>query len=357
MSHPFTKKGRFILLYALVWLVIAVVQILILRNFQDFSWAITITESIISNLSFGLLGMLAWYPTRYIPFQRQNPIYSLSAHIVAGMLVIFLWLLSSLGLMGVLFPEAEAYQLFLSDSLLWRIVIGTMIYLVLVLVYYLITYAYKLQERAQQEERLRSLVRESELNALKSQINPHFLFNSLNSISALTMSNPDEAREMIIKLSDFLRYSLKHSEHEFVSMKEEVGRMKDYLAIEKIRFGEKLNYHIELGKECEPVKVPTMILQPLFENAIKHGVYESVEPVNIEFACTSERGHLKIVLQNDFDPELPSRRGTGIGLQNVKQRIELSYKGEGTMKWEREDGQFVVSILIPRQIISSHDTH
>ena len=357
MSHPFTKKGRFIILYALVWLVLTVVQILILRKFQDFSWTITITESIISNLSFGLLGMLAWYPTRYIPFQRQNPIYSLSAHIVAGMLIIFLWLLSSMGFMSLLFPDEVTYQQVLSESLFWRIVIGCMTYLVLVLVYYLIMNGYKLQEKAKQEERLRSLVRESELNALKSQINPHFLFNSLNSISALTMTNPDEAREMIIKLSDFLRYSLKHSEHDFVSMKEEVGRMKDYLAIEKIRFGEKLHYHIELGKKCEPVKVPTMILQPLFENAIKHGVYESVEPVSIEFACTTEGEHLKIVLRNDFDPELPNRRGTGIGLQNVKQRIELSYKGEGTMKWERGAGQFIVSILIPRQISSSHDTH
>ena len=100
---------------------------------------------------------------------------------------------------------------------------------------------------------------------LKSQINPHFLFNSLNSIASLTMSNPDEAREMIIRLSDFLRYSLKHRENEYVPLKEELGRMKDYLAIEKIRFGEKLQYIFNISSECEEFPVPTMIFQPFLK--------------------------------------------------------------------------------------------
>ena len=105
---------------------------------------------------------------------------------------------------------------FLNRSLAWRAMLGGLIYLVLVLIYYLVSISQKLQERTQQEERLKSLVREAELNMLKSQINPHFLFNSLNSIASLTMSNPDEARDMIIRLSDFLRYSLKHRENEYV---------------------------------------------------------------------------------------------------------------------------------------------
>jgi len=348
MSHPFSTKPRFILLYSTIWLFIGVIQALVLWYLERFSFTIIIVESLVSNFTFALLGLLAWYPTRYIPFQKQNPVYSLTAHVVAGMLVIFLWLLISVGLMTIIFAKQDTYQDFLSDSLLWRIITGSMIYLVLVLVYYLITYGRNLQEKAQQEERLRSLVRESELNVLKSQINPHFLFNSLNSISSLTMTNPDEAREMIIKLSDFLRYSLKHREHKFVTMKEEVGRMKDYLAIEKIRFGDKLRYYFEIEEACEEVKVPTMIYQPLFENAIKHGVYESVNPVNIYFDCKPEGSHLKVKIQNDFDPDSPAREGTGVGLQNVKQRIELSYEGKGIMNWEKRDTQFIVTLYIPR---------
>ena len=357
MRHPFTQRARFILIYALVWIILACIQTLLLWNFQEFDTFIIIVESLVSNLTFALLGLLAWYPTRYIPFQPQNPFYSLMAHIVAGLLVILIWTLVSLGLMNLFFPAKEAYLGFLADTLLWRVIIGCMIYLVLVLVYYLISYGQKLQERAQQEERLKSLVRESELNALKSQINPHFLFNSLNSISSLTMSNPDEARDMIIKLSDFLRYSLKHREHEFVPLKEEIGRMEDYLAIEKIRFGEKLQYSFVMSKDCEDVKVPTMILQPLFENAIKHGVYESVKKVHIDFICQPETDFLKIEIRNDFDPELPGRKGTGLGLQNVRQRVELSYEDAGLVKWSSKDGEFIVTLLIPRTKGSDHERH
>ena len=225
---------------------------------------------------------------------------------------------------------------FLNKSLVWRAILGGLVYLVLVLIYYLVSNNQKLQERAQQEERLKSLVREAELNMLKSQINPHFLFNSLNSISSLTMSNPEEARDMIIRLSDFLRYSLKHRENEYVPLKEELGRMKDYLAIEKIRFGDKLRYEINISGECETFPVPTMIFQPLFENAIRHSVYESVEPVTIRFDCRPENGFMKTVVSNDYDPSIPTRKGTGVGLQNVRQRIRTCLQGKGLNELERK---------------------
>ncbi len=225
---------------------------------------------------------------------------------------------------------------------------GGLVYLVLVLIYYLVANNQKLQERTQQQERLKVLVRDTELSMLKSQINPHFLFNSLNSIASLTMSNPDEAREMIIRLSDFLRYSLKHRENEYVPLKEELGRMKDYLAIEKIRFGEKLQYIFNISSECEDFPVPTMIFQPLFENAIRHSVYESVDPITIRFDCFPENGFMKTVVANDYDPAIPTRKGTGVGLQNVRQRIELAYQEKGSVQWMGTEGVFKVTILFPR---------
>ena len=195
---------------------------------------------------------------------------------------------------------------------------------------------------------MKTLVRETELNMLKSQINPHFLFNSLNSVASLTMSSPAEARDMIIRLSDFLRYSLKHRENEFVPLQEELGRMKDYLAIEKVRFGDKLRYEFEISAACENFPVPTMIFQPLFENAIRHSVYESTEPVNIKFVCSPEADVMKAVVINDYDPDVPTRKGTGLGLQNVRQRIDLVYEGKGSVRWTGKEGEFSVSILFPR---------
>lgn len=348
MSHPITGNRRSILIYSFVWLIVSALQGFIYWYMLSFPWPVVISDALFSSFLFGFLGLLAWYPTRYIPFQRHSPLYSIIAHVVAGLLVLFVWVLITVGILNVIFAEQEAYIEFLDKSLAWRAALGGLIYLVLVLIYYLVSNNQKLQERTQQQERLKVLVRETELSMLKSQINPHFLFNSLNSISSLTMSNPDEAREMIIRLSDFLRYSLKHRENEYVPLKEELGRMKDYLAIEKVRFGEKLHYDFIISKGCEEFPVPTMIFQPLFENAIRHSVYESVDPVTIRFDCSFEKEFMKTVVANDYDPAIPSRKGTGVGLQNVRQRIDLAYQKKGSVHWQGKEGVFEVTILFPR---------
>jgi len=348
MSHPITGNRRSILIYSLVWLMAAVTQGVLYLYVLHLHLTVVIADSLISSLMFGFLGLLAWYPTRYIPFQRQSPVYSILAHVVAGIVVLGAWVLITLVLLNAIFAYQEDYIEFLNQTLAWRAMLGALIYLVLVLIYYLVANSQKLQERLQQEERLRGMVRDAELNMLKSQINPHFLFNSLNSIASLTMSNPDEAREMIIRLSDFLRYSLKHRENEYVPLSDELGRMKDYLAIEKVRFGEKLLYEFIIKGECETFLVPTMIFQPLFENAIRHSVYESVDPVTVRFSCTQEPESMKAVITNDYDPGVPSRRGTGVGLQNVRQRIALAYKEKGSVTWSGQDSVFTVTILFPR---------
>ncbi len=348
MSHPITGRKRTLLIYSFVWLVISALQGFLYWYFLSFSLSVVIIDSLVSSLLFGFLGLLPWYPTRYIPFQRQSPLYSILAHIVAGLIIITIWVLVNMGLLDAIFNDQSEYIQFLGDSLVWRAILGGLVYLVLVLIYYLVANNQKLQERTQQEERLKNLVRDSELNLLKSQINPHFLFNSLNSIASLTMSNPDEARDMIIRLSDLLRYSLKHRENEYVPLKEELGRMKDYLAIEKIRFGDKLQYVFHVNGECEEFPVPTMIFQPLFENAIRHSVYESIETITIRFKCIPENDYMKTVISNDYDPRIPTKKGTGLGLQNVSQRIELAYQEMGLVRWKGDGGVFTVSILFPR---------
>lgn len=336
------------MIYSLVWILVAATQGVLYYWVFEFPLPVVIIDPLFSSLLFGFMGLLAWYPTRYIPFQRQSPLYSILAHVVAGIVVMGSWVLLSVAVLNGIFSMQEEYIEFLNQTVAWRAMLGGLIYLALVLIYYLVSSSQKLQERAQQQERLKGLVRDAELNMLKSQINPHFLFNSLNSISSLTMSNPEEAREMIIRLSDFLRYSLKHRENEYVPLKEELGRMRDYLAIEKIRFGEKLRYEFDINKACEEFPVPTMIFQPLFENAIRHSVYESVEPITIRFSCAPDEGYMRTVISNDYDPEVPTRKGTGVGLQNVRQRIVLAYKEKGSVHWSGNDGVFTVTILFPR---------
>lgn len=347
MAHPFTSQRRALIIYSIIWLLSVIGNFLILRLNRDFPVSISLSEAVLQNVLFAILGLIAWYPTRYIPFRKDSPFYSILAHVMAGIVVVATWLILTVGILRALFGSDEAYNSYLTFSIFWRGFVGVMVYLMIVLIYYLISYARSLRERAQAEEKLRTLVKEAELNMLKSQINPHFLFNSLNSISSLIISNPEEAREMIIRLSDFLRYSLKHRENEFVPLEEEIVRMQDYLSIEKIRFGDKLHYDLHVSKDCGKVQVPTMILQPLIENAIKHGVYESLEPVSVSFTCQLKSEFLQLELQNDFDPSQPARRGTGVGLQNVSERMRLAYDGKATMSKKSEEGIFKVTLYIP----------
>jgi LytS/YehU family sensor histidine kinase len=228
-----------------------------------------------------------------------------------------------------------------------KIISGVIFYIVIALAYYLFIYYVNLQEKVRVESRLRMVLKETELNMLKSQINPHFLFNSLNSISSLTITNPEKAREMVIKLSDFLRYSVSNNSSSFTTLGNEMANITRYLEIEKVRFGEKLIFSFRLEGDCKDHQVPVMILQPLFENAIKHGVYESTEQVSIEMGCEYKEGYLEISIVNDFDPNAHPRKGSGIGLNNIRERLRLLYKNDKLLRTVTDGKRFSVFLSLP----------
>ena len=246
-----------------------------------------------------------------------------------------------------LFKENTLYIDFLKSSQVWRAIFGVLFYSISVLIFYLIRYYQDMQKRLNQELELQNLLKDSELKLLKSQINPHFIFNSLNSVSALTVANPERAREMVIKLSDFLRYSLGKGVNELNTLEQEIKNVSLYLDIEKVRFGERLSFRQEVSKECLPVKVPNLILQPLIENAVKHGLYESLEPIEILLSCRLEGDGVAIKLRNDFDPSGAVAKGSGIGLQSVGRRLTLVY-GVGTLlQVEKKENTFTAMLKIP----------
>ena len=228
-----------------------------------------------------------------------------------------------------------------------KVISGIIFYIVIALIYYLFIYYIKIQEKVNVESRLREVLKETELNMLKSQINPHFLFNSLNSISSLTITNPEKAREMVIKLSDFLRYSVSHNATSFTTLETEMANIQRYLEIEKVRFGEKLLFSFNLQGTCHNHQIPVMLLQPLFENAIKHGVYESTEQVSIVMDCEYKEGYLEIKIVNDFDPDAHPRKGTGIGLNNIRERLRLLYKNDKLLRTKVDGTRFFVFLSLP----------
>ena len=167
--------------------------------------------------------------------------------------------------------------------------------------------------------------RDAELRALKAQINPHFLFNSLNSITALTTSDPDRAREMCIRLSDFLRNTLGLGERESVAWHEELDLAQAYLDVEQVRFGSRLHVEVHVDQACADCLVPPLVLQPLIENAVKHGIATLVDGGTIRVESRVRDGRLEVSVENGFDPESPAPRRHGLGLRNVRTRLETRF--------------------------------
>jgi signal transduction histidine kinase len=191
------------------------------------------------------------------------------------------------------------------------------------------------------------LAREAQLKALKAQVNPHFLFNSLNSISALTTIDPAEARRMCIRLADFLRTSLRLGERSQIPFSEELALTHMYLDVEQIRFGGKLRLTQKVEGACNTCTVPALIIQPLVENAVKHGIAMMAD--GGEIVITGERRHheLRFTITNPFDPEAPSTGRNGIGLRNIRDRLESRYGNAARMEITAEDCMYRVALTIP----------
>ncbi len=345
--HPILLNRYNLILYTLAWIFVITVQAGVLVLYFGLEVRPAMADSIVFNTIFFVMGMLIWYPVRYIPLSDRNMITVLMNFLALGILVVVVWMSSGYLIMRQLFRGDEVLLSSLVASVPYRVISGMLLYIMILLVYYLAVYSRNIKERIRNEAKAQTMLKEAELNMLRSQINPHFLFNSLNSVSALTLSNPGAAREMIVKLSEFLRYSLRLAEKEFNILKDEIENIRRYLDIENVRFGSKMSFEIDCPPECENYPVPNMILQPLFENALKHGVYESTEPVVIKMKCRRENDMLVISITNDYDSESPPRPGTGIGMRNIRERLRLIYGREDLMLSRKEDGMFVVNLFIP----------
>ena len=346
-DHPVFLNSKSVSVYFGLWILIAGIHFSIFYLFYAFPIDIAVSDSLVFNVLFCIIGITLWYVVRYSIPDNRNRWNVLFNHVTFLTLILVVWYGISYTLLGYLFNGIKAYKDFLVVSIPYRIFIGILFYALLGMAYYLIIYYRNLQDKILLEARLSELLKESELNTLKSQIKPHFLFNSLNSISSLTITNPEKAREMVIKLSDFLRYSVSINHTNFTTFEKEIANVKRYLEIEKVRFGEKLDFEFNLEGECKDHEIPVMLLQPIFENAIKHGVYESTERVKIEMDCEYRSGYLEISIVNDFDPEARPRKGAGMGLKNIRERLRLLYKTDKLIKTSVEGNKYRVLLSLP----------
>jgi len=348
MLKPFQQRA-YLLLYLVFWIFIAVLHAAILIFHSSVQVLPATIDSLIFNGLYTGIGWGFWYSLRFNSGSFQENWQFFLGHALAAVLVVSIWLSVSYILLSYIILEDFEYQNTLQNSLTWRAITGIFYYAFIHLIFSLLIYQENLQARVQREAELKSKIQEAELNALRSQINPHFLFNSLNSISLLTLTSPNSAQEMIIKLSDFLRYSLNTKHLKITSLDNELEQINRYLAIEKIRFAERLDYRQELGENVAQATIPIMILQPLFENAIKYGVYSRISLTTIEFCVKRVGNFLQIKLSNEYDEADLPPHGSGIGLKNINKRLELLYHEPNLLKVTKQNSNFLVSLLIPQK--------
>ncbi|NJK87219.1 MAG: histidine kinase [Bacteroidales bacterium] len=348
MINPLFGKRNYYILYTGIWIIVAGVHLFVLTYEHVIDLEIAITESIVANFIIAFLGLSLWYPVFYLHYKHTNVFVSILQLMILSVVANIIWFAITFLILGTTFSHNEAYNHYLFQSIPWKLAMGLLYYFLIVLFYNFIIYYQNFKDKVESESELKALIKESELKSLKSQINPHFLFNSLNSISSLTIISPEKARDMIIKLSEFLRYSLSSNERNLTSLEKEVNNVNRYLDIEKVRFGNRLNIVKNIDEECYTKSLPWLILQPLIENSIKYGVYENIDNSTIELNARCTQDALKLEIINNYDEELIINKGEGIGLQNIRRRLKLIYNKENLIQIFNNQGIFKIVLTFPQ---------
>jgi two-component system sensor histidine kinase AlgZ len=272
-----------------------------------------------------------------LPLGAAHPARVIANHFGAAILATALWV----GLARMLMQSLEFDQR-ASAGIPYLVTLGLLFYSLSVAVHY-VALATQASKAAAIE------ARDAELRALKAQINPHFLFNSLNSITALIASDPPRAREMCIRLADFLRSTLGLGEKESVLWRDEIQLAQTYLEVEQIRFGSRLRVEFQTAGACGECRVPPLVLQPLIENAVKHGIATLSEGGTIKVKSWLDDGQLQVRIENGYDPEHPAPRRNGLGLRNVRERLETRFGNAAQLTSRADANLFRTEMSLPCQ--------
>jgi two-component system, LytTR family, sensor histidine kinase AlgZ len=349
--HPIFSHLRRLLLYLTVWLFIG----LLLAYLLTISHEISITDALVLalplTLLYSFLCLSAWYSCRGNSPEKYTVARLLSTHITTAFMASIAWAFAAAGFAHGLSKTAHFqglnYRFRPEIPLIFGA--GLLLYLLSVAFYYIVLSVEASRDAEARVMKASVLARDAELKALKAQVNPHFLFNSLNSISALTSSDPAKAREMCVLLGDFLRRTLGLGEKAAIPLEEELSLIRAFLAVEKVRFGARIQMEEDIDKDALSVPVPPLLLQPLVENAVVHGIANLVEGGYIRLGIHSRDGVVSIDVANSFDPDAPAKRRSGVGLANVRQRLQTRYGNLASFAVKTEGDCFRVALTLPAE--------
>ncbi|MNU76959.1 Sensor histidine kinase YpdA [compost metagenome] len=340
----FSRTSTRVQLLFIVWTVVASLVLFCLLLANHFPIDIAWKDALFSGLIISIISQILYFIQTY--YHAKSPVNFSNFGLILVLTVFYQVLINS-AFKLVLGDERWTQYIFPFESARAYIVFFI---LVAISLYWWINKNKQIQSQVQQQliEQERALTK-AELDNIHQQLQPHFLFNSLNSIGALTEINPKEANRMILLLSDFLRGTLRKDIQTLVPISEEIEQVKRYLEIEKIRFGHRLKTAFDITEDCLQTPVPPLLLQPLIENAIKFGLYGSTEEVTIYISVSKSEHGLQIEVRNPYDPDyVQYKTGKGFGLTSVKRRLSLLYNQYDLLTTEKQDKLFITKILIPQ---------
>jgi len=344
MTASLFSVRRFFIIFSIAWLVLMTDHVLLLYWF-GFSWNTAIIDSLVSNLLLLAKCLLTLQTMRYYADNTRNYMNIL----VLCLMLTLIWALTTKWLLQLILGDEAGYTYFLQRSLLIR---SSIAFLVLGIVTMMGIVWYNWQDQQKNEQRkadAEKLAKDAELFRLRQQLQPHFLFNSLNSINALIGLRPEEARKMVQQLSDFLRGTIKKEETQWVSLREELQYLQLYLDIEKVRFGNRLATDIQCEEATAQFQLPALLLQPIVENAIKFGLYDTIGEIIIRLQTHQENNELVVSVSNPFDPETSSpKQGTGFGLASVQRRLYLLFARNDLLSTACDNNIYTTTIKIPQ---------
>jgi two-component system, LytTR family, sensor histidine kinase AlgZ len=355
--HPILHDRRALLAYVATWLALAYVPASMLAPPGGGRFLTALAASVVPSLLFGLGTLPLYYLCQAVPLRPASVGRVLRLQLGLALVWSLAWLVL-LALAARIADGVAPTGMAGEVERRWGplVGVGAVLYLAVIAFHYLVASTRRARASEQRAAAASLQLREAQLSLLKAQVHPHFLFNSLNAISALTVADPRVARQLCVLLADFLRGSLAMGARGLVTLAEELELARTYLDIERIRLGDRLAVEIRVTPPAGEARIPALLLQPLVENAITHGIAGSAKGGTLSIDARTTPAMLVVTLTNPFDPQAPPRRGPrgGVGLANVSRRLSASYQG-ASLTTHRDADRFTSTLVLPVRLEETPD--
>jgi two-component system, LytTR family, sensor histidine kinase AlgZ len=346
--HPVLERTDRLAMYLSTWALAGAGAAALFQRDGHVPWPAALALTVPHVMVFGFVSLSTWYVCRSTPLRRtelMTAAFNLAASAVVSAAlwtgVGYLWGSALARVTG--WGEIQART---QSSSLMVFELGVLLYALSLAINYIVIGIQESRQAERQVLNAQVLAREAELRALRAQLDPHFLFNALNSVSALTTADPAAARRMCVLLSEYLRSSIKLGGQHLIRLDAELALARQYLDIERVRFGTRLSVEYACDPACGGCQVPPLLLQPLVENAVTHGIAHMLDGGTIRIGASSADGMLTITIENPCDADHRCKQ-TGVGLQNVRRRLDVHFVGRARLDVKDTPDVFAVRLMLP----------